>query len=381
MWQERLFIPGPTPVPTAVLSAGAQQMQDHRGPGFTALYRAVRANLTELGGAADAAVLPASGTGGLEAVAASLLRPGMRVLAPVAGAFGERFAKVAEVLGAEVERMEFPWGEAIDADAVAGRARDGFDAVLLTQNETSTGVLHPTDAVARLLAGGPLLLLDAISGFPALPLQVEGRYDAAVACSQKGFMAPPGLAVVLLSQRGATQVRGGSPRSVYFDLRPYLTGDLPYTPPVSLIAALSEAMRLLREEGAERRFARHRLLSRMARAAGRALGLEPLAAEAVTSPTVTALTLPQDIDPGVLRAAVRQEGAVLAGGQGRLKQRVVRIGHVGAIMPLELLGAVGALEVALSRLGHGAAAGAGVGAALAAWRDARNEESGGNGNG
>lgn len=378
MWEERLFIPGPTPVPAEVLSATARQVGDHRGQAFTALYAEVRRTLAELAGAAEAVILPASGTGGLEAAAQSLLRSGMRVLAPVAGAFGERFAKVAELRGSIVERQAYPWGTAIDPQAVVERATAGaFEAVLLTQNETSTGVSHPVDEVAARLAGGPLLLLDAISGFPSLPLQVEGRFDAAVACSQKGFMTPPGLAVVLLSERGRAQVMQSRPESLYFDLKGYIGGELPYTPAETLIAGLGDAVRLLDEEGEARRISRHRLLARMARRAGQALGLPPLAAESCASPTVTALVLPQGLTTSALRAAAQEEGLVLAGGQGELKGRIVRVGHLGAIMPLDLLGAIGALEVALGRLGHGHGTGLGVQAALAAWYEARQTQTGG----
>lgn len=381
MWGERLFIPGPTTVPAEILSAGARQATDHRGSSFTALYAAVRQGCATLGGAADAAILPSSGTGGLEAVSASLLHPGMRVLAVVTGAFGERFAKVAELRGAAVERMQFPWGEPLDAQAVASRAREGaFEAVLLTQNETSTGVLNPVDAVAQALQGGPLLLLDAISGFPSVSLQVEGRFDAAVACSQKGFMSPPGLSIVLFSQRGVEAAASAQPQSVYFDLRPYLAGDLPYTPAVTLVAALDEALRLLGEEGEERRLSRHVLLSRMARDAGTALGLMPLADASCASPTVTALRVPPQLSVSAVREAARSEGAVLSGGQGALKGKILRIGHLGAMLPLDLLGALGALEVALSRLGWGAADGRGLQAALSVWRasqDSTNPKEGG----
>ncbi len=378
MWRERLFLPGPTSVPAEILAAGALQTTDHRGPGFSALYAAVRQALARLADAADAAILPASGTGGLEAVCRSLLTPGMRVLAPVAGAFGERFARVATLCGAQVETMAFPWGQAIDPVAVAARAKEGgHEAVLLTQNETSTGVLHPVDAVADALAQGPLLLLDAISGFPSVPLAVEGRYDAAVTCSQKGFMAPPGLAMVLLSERGVEAMAQSSPQSVYFDLRPYLRGDLPYTPAVTLVSALGESVRLLEAEGVHARAARHLLLSRMARAAGEALGLAPLGDPRCASPTVTALSLPEGLEASALRAQARIEGAVLAGGQGAWKGKVVRIGHVGNVMPMDLFGAVGAIEAALARLGHAQADGRGALAALAAWKAADEIAQGG----
>ncbi len=370
MWTERLFIPGPTSVPAEILSAGARQVVDHRGAEFTVLYADVRRGLWGLAGAADAAILPASGTGGLEAVAQSLLHPGQRVLAPVAGAFAERFARIAELRGARVERMAFPWGVAIDPAAVAERARTGgFEAVLLTQNETSTGVLHPVEEVARALAGGPLLLLDAISGFPSVPLQVEGQFDAAVACSQKGFMTPPGLAVVLFSRRGLQALEGAEPQSSFLDLRPFLFGEVPYTPAVTLIAALAESLRLLEREGEGRRAARHALLGRMTRDAADALGAPLLAQREFASPTVTALAPPDGIAVKDLRAQARAEGAVLAGGQGEWKGKALRIGHLGAVLPIDLIGGIGALEVALSRLGHSMADGRGVRAAYAAWRE------------
>lgn len=368
MWTERLLIPGPTAVPAAVLAAQARQMTNHRGERFSSLRRQVEEGLVALGDAERAVVLAASGTGGLEAAAQNLLPPGARVLAVAGGAFGERFARVAERSGARVDRLEVAWGAAVrPEDVVAGLQRAAYDAVLLTQSETSTGVLHPVEEVAAALAGGPLLIVDAISGFPSVPLRLrESGIDAAITCSQKGFMAPPGLAMLLLGPRALAVAGGDHPRPVYFDLRPYLAGELPFTPAVSLWYALAESLELLAAEGEEARAARHRLLSRMARGAGEALGLPPLADAASASPTVTALTVPDALaEP--LRRSARALGAVFAGGQGQLAGRIVRVGHVGDMLPGDLVGGIAAMEVALAGVSGRPADGRAVAAALTTW--------------
>lgn len=368
VWTERLLIPGPTHVPSEVLGAQARQMTNHRGASFSELVGAVEEEIALLADAERAVVLPSSGTGGLEAVAQNLLRPGDRVLAVSGGAFGERFARVAERSGAEVTRLEVTWGEAASPAEVVARAASGdFRAVLLTQNETSTGVLHPVEEIAWRLAGGPLVIVDAISGFPAVPLKLrKAGIDAAVACSQKGFMAPPGLSLVLLGPRGLDAASAPADRPAYFDLRPYLKGSLPYTPAVSLVYALRESLRLLEEEGEEARLGRHRLLAAMTRSAGKALGLAPLAPAAVASPAVTALEVPGG-QADALRRAAQRRGAVLAGGQDRLKGRIVRVGHVGSVMPIDLLGGLGALELARAEVLGSAPDGRGVAAALGVW--------------
>lgn len=374
--EERLFLPGPTPVPASVALAQALPMTDHRGPRFEPLAKGVRERLARLFGTkGQVAVLPASGTGGLEAVALNLFAPGERVLALVAGAFGQRWADQAEALGLGVDRLEVTLGAAATPEAVArAMARVPYAGVLLTQNETSTGVLQDVSALAAAVERAQpeaLVAVDAVSGFPAVPLALDAwGVDVAVSASQKGFMLPPGLAFVALGPRALAAIQGDGRRRFYFDLRPFVRGDFPATPAVGLWYALERSLALLEAEGEEGRSERHRLLAAMTRAGARALGLHLLAADRDASPTVTAILCPPGIEPEHLRAEATRLGARLAGGQGELRARVVRVGHVGAVAPLDVLSAVGALELALARVGGGAADGRGLAAALGAWQTA-----------
>jgi aspartate aminotransferase-like enzyme len=369
-----LFLPGPTPVPADVALAQALPMVDHRGDAFGALMADLLPRLARLfGTAGGVAVLPASGTGGLEAALVNLFSPGERVLAVVAGAFGARWAEMAADLGLVVDRLEVAWGEAASPSAVAGRVADQpYAGVLLTQNETSTGVLQDVESLAaavRAQAPETLVAVDAVSGFPAVALPMDAwGVDLVVAGSQKAFALPPGLALVAVGERARQAVEASGRRRAYFDLRPYLRGDLPYTAPVGLWYALERSLARLEGEGAERRERRHRLVARMVREGARALGLRPLAREEVASPTVTALTLPEGVEPAAVRAAAGRLGAAFAGGMGPLRKVAVRVGHVGAVGPLDAVAAVAALEAALAEVRGQPADGAAAAAAVRAWR-------------
>ena len=373
--REALFLPGPTPVPPSVALAQALPMTDHRGPRFEPLARDVRQRLGRLfGTAAAVCVLPASGTGGLEACAVNLFPEGARLLAVVAGAFGRRWADQAEAMGYAVDRLEVAWGEAASPDALAEAVLGApYAGVLLTQNETSTGVLQDVRALADAVrASRPeaLLAVDAISGVPAAPLPMDAwRVDAVVSASQKAFMLPPGLAFVALGPRARAAMEGGGRRRFYFDLRPFARGDFPATPAVGLWYALARALDLLEAEGEAARHARHRLLARIVRAGAAALGFEPLAAAAVASPTVTALALPDGLDADAVRAEATRLGARLAGGQGQLAGRVVRVGHVGNFAPLDMVAAIACLELAVARVAGRRVDGRASKAALGAWQD------------
>lgn len=374
-WDAHVFLPGPTPVPPDVALAQALPMTDHRGTHFTALALANARRLSSLfGTAGPVAILPASGTGGLEAAVVNLFAPGERLLAVVAGAFGARWADQAAALGFEVDRMEVAWGGAADPDEVALVVGAGsYAGLLITQNETSTGVLQDVRSIARRVrhaSPATLVLADAVSGFPAVPLDMDAwGVDAVVCASQKAFMLPPGLAFVALGARAAAAVRAEGRRRFYFDLRPYLDNHLPYTPAVGLWYALDRALDRLEAESAQARLDRHRLLAAMVRSAAQAIGLGALAAAPVASPSVTALVLPEGMDPNAVRAAAAALGAVLAGGQGRLAARVVRVGHVGHVRPLDMVAAAAGLELAIARVCGAVADGRASAAAVATWRE------------
>jgi aspartate aminotransferase-like enzyme len=373
--REALFLPGPTPVPPSVALAQALPMTDHRGPRFEPLARDVRARLVRLfGTAGEVCVLSASGTGGLEACVVSLFPADSRLLAVVAGAFGRRWADQAEAMGFAVDRLEVPWGEAATPEAVGEAvARAAYSGVLLTQNETSTGVLQDVRAITEAVhraAPAALVAVDAISGFPAAPLPMDAwQVDAVVSGSQKAFMLPPGLAFVALGARGLEAIEGEGRRRFYFDLRPFARGDFAATPAVGLWYALARALDLLEAEGEAARHARHRLLGRIVRAGVTAIGLKPLAAEAVASPTVTTVTFPAGLEAGAVRAEATRLGARLAGGQGPLTGKVLRVGHVGNFAPLDMVAAVACLELACARVAGRTVDGVGAAAALGAWQE------------
>lgn len=373
--EQHLYLPGPTPVPPEVALAEALPMTDHRSAGFERTMAETGERLARLFGTdGPVVVFPSSGTGGLEAVLVNLFSPGDRVLMVVAGLFGQKWADQAEAMGLAVDRLEVIWGEAVDPAAIGERLRNGaYRGVCLTQNETSTGVIQDVEAVARTVRSGApetLCVVDAISGFPAVPLPVDSwGVDAAVCGSQKAFMLPPGLAFVALGHRALAAARAERPRRYYFDVRPYLTGPVPYTPAVSLYRGLGRALDLLEREGAQARHERHSMLGHIVRAGAGALGFTPLARGAAASPTVTALVPPDGVSPKDVKAAGAQLGAMFGGGLGPLADRVLRIGHVGFLGPLEAVASVAAAEMALARVTGAAADGRGVAAAMRAWQE------------
>lgn len=351
-----ILLPGPTPVPAQVQQAMLTPMSDHRGSTFQRVQQDVLNRLAELFSAPDSthvAVLPATGTGGLEAAVQNFFEPGDRVLAVQTGLFGQRFADVAEAHGLAVERLSFPWGSAFDVNAVMERVK-GTRGILVTHNETSTGVENPLAELAQKFSGSqprPLVVVDSISGVPALPLPVGHGVDVIVAASQKGFMCPPGLALVVLSDEARAMLKDSRRGRFYFDLRPYVEGRLPYTPAISLWYGLQAALIMLDEEGSATRLARHQFLRDMTRAVGAAGGLELMVEERWASPTVTALGLPVDTPPGDLRRRLELRGLQIAGGLGPWHERVIRIGHVGAVDAGDLAGGLAVLASELPRPG------------------------------
>lgn len=350
-----LLIPGPTMVPEAVRQACAKPMISHRGPEFQDLHDDVVPRLKSLfRTSGPVAVLPSSGTGALETLIVNTLSPGDRVLSCVMGAFGERFARIAIAYGLEVDIIQVPWGEAPQAETVVDhirRAPAKYRAVLLTHSETSTGVLLPLPEIAaaiRVASPDTLILVDMVSSFAGVPVDMDAwGIDGAATASQKALMTPPGLGIVALSPRGEEAVQSaGLPRFTW-DLRPYLAdpGNLPYTPAVGLWFGLQEALNLIEAEGEGAVYDRHRLMAAMTRAGIRALGWEPLAADAVASPTVTAFRVPQEIGAGQLLRQLRERHSViLAGGQGSLRGKIARIGHMGAATPDHVISALAALD-------------------------------------
>lgn len=357
----QLRIPGPTPLPPAVLAALSTAMIDHRGDEFHRLHHSLVVRLQAvLGTGNEIVLLTASGSGGLEAAASSALGPGDRVLAVSIGHFGERFAEAAVRSGATVDYLRFAPGQAADPSALAERvAAVSYDAVLVTHCETSTGVLNDLGALSQALDGAsrrPLLLIDGVSSLAAVPLGLtDDGYDVAVTASQKAWMAPPGLAMVAVSRRAWERIESRS-RGGYLCLataRRYAKRDeTPWTPAVTLLYGLDAALDLILTEGTENVFSRHRSLSARLRQGLRDLGLQTLASEEVASPTVTAVHLPPATSFGALADYLRlRHGLVIAGGQDGLKGKVFRLGHMGYINADDVQSIVESVGAAIAALG------------------------------
>jgi alanine-glyoxylate transaminase/serine-glyoxylate transaminase/serine-pyruvate transaminase len=349
MFPPDILLPGPTPVPYTIEQAMLTPMSDHRGGAFQPIHDAVYEKLCtlfHLPADGAAAVVPSSGTGMLEAAVQNFFGPGDRVLAVVTGGFGERFAEAASAMGLEVDKLTTEWGQAFAVEAVLERCRTtSYRGILVTHNETSTGVTNPVEALAEALGTEevrPLLVVDSISGVPSIPLSMaSGNIDVLIAASQKGFMCPPGLGILLANGRALAARPQERPGRFYFDLAPYFARQLPYTPAVSLWYGLNQALDLLLQEGEQARLARHRLLAAMTRRFGEAAGFPPLVEERFASCTVTALGLPEGMTPQALRSAVAARGLQIAGGMGPWAHRCIRVGHVGAVTPQALFGGLG----------------------------------------
>ena len=339
---QNLRVPGPTPLPQEVREAQSAPMIDHRGTEFAEMLGEISRGLaTLIGTSGDVLLLTGSGSGALEAAVVNTLSPGDRVLGVTIGSFGDRFAKIASAFGADVERFEVPWGEAADPAALAAHlaANPPYRAVLLTHNETSTGVTNPLRELAQVVhdgPGSPLVVVDGISGLGAMPFEMDSwGIDLVVSASQKAFMAAPGIAIAALSER-AWQANGSArmPR-VYWDLAEARTwaakGQTPWTPAVSVLFGLRVGVRRLIEEGREQTWARHAATAAAVQAGLEALGLRLVAPPAHRSPTVTAAWLPEGLEWAPFNAAMRAKGLIVAGGQGAWAGRILRFGHMGGV--------------------------------------------------
>jgi aspartate aminotransferase-like enzyme len=349
--EQNLRVPGPTPLPQEALDAQSAPMIDHRGTEFGELLREISSGLAKLiGTSGEVLLLTGSGSGALEAAVVNTLSPGDRVLGVTIGSFGDRFAKIASAFGAQVERFEVPWGEAADPGALAQHlaANPPYRAVLLTHNETSTGVTNPLRELVAVVhngPGNPLVLVDGISGLGAMPFELDAwEIDLVVSASQKAWMGSPGIAIAALGERAwMANESAGMPR-VYWDLaeaRKWAEkGQTPWTPAVSVLFGLQVGVRRLLEEGREQTWARHAAIAAAVQAGLEALRLRLVAAPGERSNTVTAAWLPDDLEWGPFNAAMRAKGLIVAGGQGQWAGRILRFGHMGGVGIDEMMEAV-----------------------------------------
>jgi aspartate aminotransferase-like enzyme len=372
--KQYLFTPGPTPVPPQVLAALAEPIVHHRSPDFRPVYVRTLARLKEVCRTeSDVLLFAASGTGAFESAVQNLVSPGEPHLVVSAGNFGERWAQMTAAYGADVDHLRYAWGEIPDADDVASRLREReAKAVWLVHSETSTGVVADVRSLAAAAReAGALVVVDAVSSLGAVPCDTDAwGLDVVVSGSQKALMTPPGLGLAAVSD-AALAATGSTPR-FYFDWERTRTAqrklDAAFTPPVSLVAGLDVALGLLLEEGLEAAFERHVRLGRACRAGAKALGLELFSPDDDTSAVVTAIRSPEGVDSGAIVKSLRDRfGITIAAGQGDLKDKLFRIGHIGWFDQFDIATALAALELVLADLGAPVERGTAVTAALEAY--------------
>ncbi len=357
----QLRIPGPTPCPPQALDAMGWQMINHRGPEFQEYITQATAKLKQIFQTkGDVFLLTASGTGGLEAAAVNMLSPGDKVLSVSIGVFGERFAAIAAEYGAEVVALNFEWGQAADPDAVrkALEADPDIKAVLVTHNETSTGVTNDLESLSRVIKEfDKLIIVDAISSLGSIKLPVdEWNLDVVVTGSQKGWMVPPGLAMVSLNQAAWKANASAKMPRFYWDFkkaRDYLDkGQTPWTPAVSVVFGLSVTLDMMLEEGMENVCARHARVSQAARDGIKALGLPLFADPAHASNTVTSVAAADGLDVIKMLKILREaHQTVLGGGQQNLKGKIFRIGHLGWVTEDDIAKVMETLKIVLPQAG------------------------------
>lgn len=361
IFQQQLRIPGPTPLPERVVRAMQRPLVDHRGPEFKAVLDEIVPGLKKVFGTeGDMLLLTCSGTGGLESAVANLVSPGEPVIVALCGNFGERFVSLNKAYGAEVVALEAEWGQPVDPADLAEvlRAHPEVKLVFLTHNETSTGLTNNLQQLARVVrdSGDRVLVVDGVSSVGSMPAEMDAwGIDVLISGSQKGWMAPPGLAFMAVGPRAWEQQRQARSPRFYFDwtkLRDEIAkGATPYTPAVGIAFGLQEGLRMLFEEGLDKVYLRHRVIADACAAGLEAAGFQLFAADGHRSATVTAALPPEGLDVAALRTLLRQKyGVVIAGGQGKMTGKMIRVGHLGAVSVGDLVQVLWAIEQALEEL-------------------------------
>jgi len=369
-----IMLPGPTNVPDRVMQAMIKPIINHRGPEFNALYDSIAQNLKYVFQTKqDAFVLTSSGTGAVECAVSNVVDPGDKVIVPVFGVFSERLKEKITRRGGKPVEVPVNWGEAPGTQQIkeAIKKEKGTKAIAIVYNETSTGVtVRDLPAIGEIAEENNLLLLvDAISilGGDDLPID-KWKIDICVAGSQKCLACPPGLAVISVGEKAWKTVEKTASRPYYFDLilaREHgARKETPFTPALPLFYALDEALKMIRTEGLETRFKRHARCAEAFYAALEALNLQPFPSPEVRSNTVIALNVPSGVEGAKVRQIMKNRYNVeIAGGMGKAKDLILRIGCMGIVSESEMLATIGALENALNDLNHKVKIGAGVQAA------------------
>jgi aspartate aminotransferase-like enzyme len=375
MQKQYLLTPGPTPVPERVMLAMARPIIHHRMPAFTAVFNEAAEGLKWIYQTKQVVLqLSGSGTLAMEAAVVNTMKRGDKALCVVGGKFGERWRNICKAYGIETVNLDVEWGKAVDPQAVkeALDKDDKITAVFSQANESSTGVRHPVEQIAKLTQGRERVInvVDAVSALGAFDLPMDkAGFDVMVTGSQKALMLPPGQAYICLSEKAWARTESADLPRFYADLKrekkAQAGGETAYTPAVTLTIGLVEALRMLKEEGLENVFARHDKLARATRAACQAMGCKLFAPDA-PSPTVTSVWGPEGIDTGKIVKQLRDKyGVSITGGQDAVKGKIIRIAHLGYFGTFDILTSVTALEMAFGDLGVKVTRGAGTAAAEA----------------
>lgn len=358
-----LRTPGPIPVPDDILEAMSLQMINHRGPEYKEMLNRTTEGIKRVFETTnDVYIMTASGSGAMEAAVVNTLSPGDKVVNVSVGVFGERFGEIAEIFGAEVIKMDYPYGTAVDVDKLRDtlKAHPDIKAVLVTHNETSTGVTNDLQAITAVAKGefGKLILVDGISSVCSIPLSTDAwGCDVVATASQKGWMLPPGLAFISFSEEAWKAHAEATMPRFYFDMSAYKRyfeiGQPPYTPAISIMFALDLALHKIASEGMGTVFERHANMAHMTRDGVKKLGLSLFPQdESTASNTVTAVTVPEGVDASKLMNILRTEHeVVLSGGQKSLGGKIFRIGHLGYTTAEEIQEVLDALAIALPQVG------------------------------
>jgi aspartate aminotransferase-like enzyme len=368
MPKQLLFIPGPVTCAPVVLEAMAKPMIDHRGPEFAHLIARIETGMKPIFGTqGDVLVLGSSGTGGLEAAVSSAFSPGQKVLSCPVGVFGKRLAKIAATFGLDVEILETPLGSGVDPRALAARLRADAEheiaGILLTHNETSTGVQNDMAALAAAIGTHPAtVIVDSVSGLGA------STFEIVVTASQKALAVPPGAAMVAVSPRGWKRIEKATGPTFYLDLRKArefaILGQTPWTPPVSIAYALDVAIDRHHDEGAASVYARHDRYARAIRAFAEAAGIELFSQPGAHSVTVVAMHVPPGLEVSAIRNALRDRyDVILGGGQAELKGKIFRMGTMGDLTSADVRYGLESLAAVLREHGYAAANAAALDAA------------------
>lgn len=371
-----LLTPGPVNVPRRVALAESQEIIYHRGEEFAELLQRVDAKLKRVFRTQNTILyFTSSGTGAMEAAVTNLLSTQDEVIVVEGGKFGQRWRELCHAFGVKHHVIQIEWGRAVRPQQVAQAldAHPNASAVLTQLSETSTGTVYDIEQIARITnERDVLLVVDAISGLGAVPLEPDRwGVDCVVAGSQKSLMVPPGLAFVSVSERAWERAEKSDLPKYYWDFKAarknlYFT---PFTPAISLVMALDEALDIILEEGLENLLARTELYAQATRAAIHAMNLQLFSER--PGPVCTAMHVPKGLNGKEILETLRRDFQIkISGGQDHLKGKILRIGHIGDIGAKDVLGTIGALELTLHKLGHQFELGAGVRAALEVFKKA-----------